>query len=96
MAAQELRIKLQEDSALQEKRSLDFYLHDSLAWLRMADEVDTKQQDDELQSLSSKRHKGTCQWILRNPLFQHWKDDKNSGQILWVRGIPGAGKISLF
>jgi hypothetical protein len=85
------RIKYEEDIIIQEKRTVDFYLHDSLAWLGLADE----QQDDELESLSSKRHKGTCQWILQNHLFQNWKEDRNSNQILWVKGIPGAGEISL-
>jgi hypothetical protein len=91
IAEQEWKIKAQEEIFRQEKRTQDFYLHDSLAWLKLADE----QQDDELERLSSKRHKGTCQWILKNHLFQNWKEDRNSGQILWVKGIPGAGEISL-
>jgi hypothetical protein len=70
MAAQASRTELQEDIAYQEKRTRDLYLHDSLAWLKVADE----QQDDELETLSDRRHIGTCQWILKNDLFQHWKD----------------------
>ena len=82
MTVQELRIKLQEECVRQEKQTLDFYLHDSLAWLKMANEVHIKEQGNILQSLFSKRHKGTCQWMLKNPLFQNWKEDSNSDQIL--------------
>ncbi|KAJ7658211.1 ankyrin repeat-containing domain protein [Mycena polygramma] len=35
----------------------------------------------------------TGQWLLTNPIFKEWQD--GSGQVLWCRGIPGAGKTVL-
>lgn len=92
VAARQWRIKAEEEIVRQEKQSKDFYLHDSISWLKVSDE----QRDDELERLSSKRQKGTCMWVFRNPLFQAWKDDGHSDSILWVKGIPGAGKETLF
>jgi hypothetical protein len=86
-AAKQSRIKIEEDIARQEKRTKDYYLHDSIAWLKVADE----QREEDLERLSSKRHKGTCEWVTKDPLFQAWKDDGHSDPILWVKGIPGAG-----
>lgn len=86
--ARQWRIKAQEEIIRQEKKSKDFYLHDSVSWLKVADE----QRDDELERLASKRQEGTCVWVFSNTLFQAWKDDPHSDPILWVKGIPGAGK----
>ncbi|KAJ7136752.1 ankyrin repeat-containing domain protein [Mycena epipterygia] len=36
---------------------------------------------------------GTGQWLLANPRFKNW--ESRPGQILWCRGIPGAGKTVL-
>ncbi|KAJ7755259.1 hypothetical protein B0H16DRAFT_732523 [Mycena metata] len=36
---------------------------------------------------------GTGQWLLSNPKFYKW--ESVPGQILWCRGIPGAGKTIL-
>jgi ankyrin repeat protein len=35
----------------------------------------------------------TCDWILRNTLYQEWKG-ANSG-VLWIKGNPGTGKSTL-
>jgi hypothetical protein len=85
--ARQWRLKAGEEIIKQEKRTIDFYLHDSLAWLKMADE----QIEDELETLSGKRQEGTCEWIFSNPLFHSWKDEGHGDPILWVQGIPGAG-----
>jgi hypothetical protein len=85
--ARQSRLKAEEEIIRQEKRTIDFYLHDSLAWLKMADE----QREDELETLSGKRQEGTCEWIFSNPLFHSWKDEAHADPILWVQGIPGAG-----
>jgi hypothetical protein len=87
VSARQWRTKSEEDILRQEKQSKDFFLHDSISWLKVADD----QRDDELERLSSKRQGGTCEWVFRNPLFQAWKDDGHSDPILWVKGIPGAG-----
>ena len=81
-------MQAQEDLIRQEKKSQGFYLHDSIAWLKVAAE----EHDDELERLSDKRQKGTCEWVFNNPLFKTWTDDPHAEPILWVKGIPGAGK----
>jgi hypothetical protein len=86
-AARQWRVTNGEEIIKQEKRTRDYYLHDSLAWLKMADE----QNEDELEKLSDKRQEGTCEWIFSNPLFHSWKDEGHGESILWVQGIPGAG-----
>ncbi|KAK7181631.1 ankyrin repeat-containing protein [Paraphaeosphaeria sporulosa] len=35
--------------------------------------------------------KGTGQWAIDSAIFQEWRDSPDQG-ILWIRGIPGAGK----
>ncbi|KAK7967901.1 uncharacterized protein PG986_002178, partial [Apiospora aurea] len=39
------------------------------------------------------RHPGTGRWLTRLPEFQHWLSVPNS--MLWLKGIPGAGKTVL-
>jgi len=38
--------------------------------------------------------KGTCQWILSDPLYQDWNKDNNTC-LLWISGYPGSGKTIL-
>ncbi len=85
--ARSWRAKTQEDFEAREKRRLDTYIHDTIAWLNIL----TEYQDDELDRLLSKRLDGTCEWIFRNEKFTAWKDDAHGESILWVKGIPGAG-----
>jgi protein SERAC1 len=53
---------------------------------------------NEIDSRQSNIHSelpGTCQWILRDPVFVTWKrrlDVDNHGGLLWIKGKPGAGK----
>jgi ankyrin repeat domain-containing protein 50 len=45
-------------------------------------------------NLARKRHeKGTGEWLLRSKEFQAWEE--SSSQIMWLRGLPGAGKTIL-
>ncbi|KAH8587407.1 hypothetical protein B0O99DRAFT_733524 [Bisporella sp. PMI_857] len=85
IAARAWRAQALEESIIREKRSLDSCLHDSIAWLKVVDE----QQDDELERLSIKRQQGTCEWVLKNPIFKKWNDDPHADSILWVKGNPG-------
>jgi len=85
--ARQFYIKGREEIERQEKQTRDHYLHDSISWLKVAGE----ECDDELERLSEKRQKGTCEWVFRSPLFQTWKDHAHGESVLWVKGIPGAG-----
>lgn len=39
------------------------------------------------------QYPGTCTWILDTPEFEEWT--REGDQLLWVHGIPGAGKTIL-
>lgn len=41
------------------------------------------------------RQDGTCEWIFERGEFQNWKDPTFPAKILWIHGIPGAGKTYL-
>lgn len=88
--ARSWRAQLQEDLKIREKRKTDTYIHDTIAWLNVA----TAEQEDKLDRLLSKRLDGTCEWISRNLKMKVWKDDAHGEPILWIVGIPGAGKLS--
>jgi ankyrin repeat protein len=53
----------------------------------------TQYSDDgsEYQKHLSSHLQGTGQWAIDSPIFQEWRDSHEQG-ILWIRGIPGAGK----
>lgn len=92
VAARQWRSQARELIVQQEKKSQDYYFHDSISWLKVADE----QHDDKLERLADKRQDGTCEWIFRNSLFQNWKDDVHGELSLWVKGILGAGWLAVF
>ncbi|KAI9683264.1 MAG: hypothetical protein M1822_006129 [Bathelium mastoideum] len=68
--------------ALQQKRV------DILRWL--SPEPYTKHHKQAKQDVLT----GTGQWLLSDPLFKQWKDERASS-ILWLHGIPGSGKSKL-
>lgn len=41
------------------------------------------------------RQEGTCEWIFEREEFQNWKKPTSPVKILWMHGIPGAGKTYL-
>ena len=53
---------------------------------------------DDLKSAQNARHSGTCMWILDRPKFKAWLDSDSQDhglRLLWISGIPGAGKTVL-
>ena len=60
-------------------------------WLSAAED----QQDNRLDGLSDKRQLETCDWILQDSQMQPWIEDDSGDAILWMTGIPGAGKSYL-
>ena len=53
---------------------------------------------DDLRSAFESRHPGTCTWILDRPEFKAWTNsdqDIAATRMLWLTGIPGAGKTVL-
>jgi hypothetical protein len=89
--ARKLRAKIEDDLKNREIQRSKTYLHDTIAWLNIATEV----QDDEFDRLISKRLTGTCEWIFRNTKMRAWRDDVHGEPVIWIKGIPGAGAIPL-
>lgn len=85
--AKQWRLKNEEEVKSREKLARDGWFHDSISWLKV-----TGVREDELTELGEKRHEGTCEWVFGNALFHSWKDDAHGEPVLWVKGIPGAGK----
>ncbi|KAK0506980.1 hypothetical protein JMJ35_010680 [Cladonia borealis] len=59
---------------------------------------ETSYYADDLRSAYESCHPGTCMWILERPEFELWMhSDPNDAttRILWLTGVPGAGKTVL-
>ncbi|EXJ71755.1 uncharacterized protein A1O5_05565 [Cladophialophora psammophila CBS 110553] len=89
--ARKWRAHAAEELDKNEKERDQVYINDTLAWLN----VQQGNQDDELYRLLARRQSGTCDWIFKHPKFISWKDDAHADRVLWVNGIPGAGKTIL-
>jgi hypothetical protein len=89
--AREWRTNHEEEVTRHERLTRKDWVHDSISWLKVAGEL----RDDELERLIEKRQEGTCEWIFKNSRFQAWKNDSHGEPVLWVKGIPGAGKTIL-
>ncbi|RTE76813.1 hypothetical protein BHE90_008704 [Fusarium euwallaceae] len=58
--------------------------------------VSPKTYDDELYRYHEAVCEGTGKWLFRDQSFKDWEDQsKASTRILWLKGIPGAGKTLL-
>ncbi|RMJ16009.1 hypothetical protein CDV36_004314 [Fusarium kuroshium] len=58
--------------------------------------VSPKTYDDDLYRHHAAVCDGTGKWLFRDQLFKDWADySKGSTRILWLNGIPGAGKTLL-
>ncbi|KAF9893204.1 hypothetical protein FE257_011627 [Aspergillus nanangensis] len=62
-----------------------------LSWIGI--EEDT--QDNELDRLHSLKHPGSCEWMLKNKKTRSWFRLGHEEPIIWLTGIPGAGKSVL-
>ncbi|EXJ84684.1 hypothetical protein A1O3_05354 [Capronia epimyces CBS 606.96] len=89
--ARRWRARAAEELDKKEKERDQIYISDTLAWLN----VHQEDQDDELHRLLNRRQSGTCHWVFRHPKFISWKDDTRADRVLWMNGIPGAGKTIL-
>ena len=61
------------------------------AWLAAVEDS----QEERLHGISDDRQPGTCNWILEDQQIRSWIEDDNGETVVWMTGIPGAGKSFL-
>ena len=61
------------------------------SWLSAAED----EQEAHLNRNSDKRQIETCNWVLKDPQMRPWIEDDSGDAVLWMTGIPGAGKSLL-
>lgn len=79
-----------EDEEFEEKRHARMF-RKVLDWLSAAEDS----QEEYLHTLAEKRQLETCDWILKDDQMFSWIEDEMGDSILWMTGIPGAGKSIL-
>ena len=62
------------------------------AWLSAAQDF----QEDYLHQLSDTRQLSTCDWILEHDKIYPWMENESGDAVIWMTGIPGAGKSVLW
>ncbi|CAH0041024.1 unnamed protein product [Clonostachys rhizophaga] len=63
---------------------------------RIMTSLKIKSYDRDLDRIRGRTCEGTGKWLLKNSLFVKWLDTTDySSNLLWLQGIPGAGKTFL-
>ena len=81
--------QLEEDTF--ERQRQHQMAQDVFRWLSAAED----QQEEYLHRISDSRQPETCDWILEDLRMRPWIEDDCGDAILWMNGIPGAGKSFL-
>ncbi|KAL9138565.1 MAG: hypothetical protein Q9175_000193 [Cornicularia normoerica] len=81
--------QLEEDTF--ERQRQNQMAQDVFRWLSAAED----QQEEHLHRISDKRQPETCSWVLRDVQMRPWIEDDSGDAVLWMTGIPGAGKSFL-
>lgn len=58
-------------------------------WLAAAPVQEDHEEKQNVRSVDT----GSCEWVLDNSRYQTWEDVSSSSPLLWIHGIPGAGKV---
>ena len=82
-----------EEDAFERQRQHQM-AQDVFRWLSAAEDQQD-QQEEHLHRISDNRQPETCDWILKDPRMRPWIEDDSGDAILWMNGIPGAGKSFL-
>ena len=61
------------------------------SWLSAAED----EQESHLNRNSDKRQIEICNWVLKDPQMRPWIENDSGDAVLWMTGIPGAGKSLL-
>ncbi|KAI1291593.1 NACHT domain protein [Xylaria venustula] len=83
------RLALQNFERLElERRAQEFH--------RIKTDIAPQSHDDRLDLLRHLTYPGTGAWLLQDAMFKKWADSvSQDSRILWLQGIPGAGKTYL-
>ena len=85
------RLKRQQEDDVFEQQSHVQMAANVHRWLAVVDD----DQEEQLHRFSDKRLSGSCDWILATDQVRSWIDDDEIDPVLWMTGIPGAGKSFL-
>lgn len=87
----EMRDKRQREEEYSEQQRNNQIVQEVFAWLAAGD----VSQEEYLNSISDKRQPETCNWILDDVQMSSWIEDDDGNAVVWMIGIPGAGKSIL-
>ncbi|RFU29393.1 hypothetical protein B7463_g6916, partial [Scytalidium lignicola] len=87
------RVRAQEEVEEREHDKRIQQLNRTIDWLRI--DGDFHIPDDDLYRFSKSCLSGTCKWILRDKILVNWRKDDEHHPVMWMKGIPGAGKTIL-
>jgi len=88
------RVREQEELENRERDKRIQQLNRTVNWLSIDNSI--HMPDDDLYRFSKTRLRGTCKWILRDQILVKWRETDENHRAMWMKGIPGAGKISVF
>ena len=82
------RIKCQGIDDALEQQNPAHMVESVFGWLSADEDI----QEERLHRISDLRQPETCNWVLEDPQMQQWVADDSGDPIIWMTGIPGAGK----
>lgn len=88
------RVRAQEELEERERDKRIQQLNRTIDWFRV--DGDFHMPDDDLYRFSKSRLSGTCKWILRDKIILNWRKDDEHHPVMWMKGIPGAGKVPAY
>ena len=65
---------------------------EAVSYIRQWLDAALVQEDHEEKQKARNGSTGSCEWVLDTTRFQTWEDRSNGSPLLWIHGIPGAGK----
>ena len=81
--------QLEEDAFEQQRQNQ--MARDVFSWLSATEDL----QEEQLHRICDRRQPETCDWVLDDPEMRPWIEDDSGEGVLWMTGIPGAGKSFL-
>lgn len=81
----------EEEIQEKEKKTRIMQIQNSIAWLS----VDKHLQEADFERTASRRHDGTCRWIVDKPEMKAWVENDAKCSILWLSAKPGGGELLL-